>query len=289
MLTGWLAATGLGVTLIALIVQQHPAVGTTAWWMTRPVTPRRLLASRLLLLGIIVVGVPAVCDTVLMFRHGVSAASMISVLAEWSVLGTVALGLVMVMASLTTSLARFAVLVVASLIGVSVALNVAAFLALNESHPLAVYGTTTYAGALISRPEDPTGLVAAWVLLIATAFVVLHTLYTRRTRGRAVTLGLAGGLLSLAAAVAWPWPLLHASAAPPAWASLAGALRLEGPPQSVTSTTAVFMTGLGRNGGPLTHGFTSATSRRAGSPPRAYAEERSTSRAARSPRDPSAS
>ncbi len=114
MLTGWMTATGLGMTLVALVMQQHPAVGSNAWWMTRPVTPRLLLASKLLLLTPVVLGVPLICDAVLMAVHGISAGQMLRVLIEWAIVGMVALGLVMVAAALTTSLARFALLIGAS-------------------------------------------------------------------------------------------------------------------------------------------------------------------------------
>ena len=37
------------VVFIALVVQEHPLVGTTAFWMTRPMPPRALLASKAIL------------------------------------------------------------------------------------------------------------------------------------------------------------------------------------------------------------------------------------------------
>ena len=37
--------------LLALVVQTHPLVGSDAFWMTRPIPPRALLASKILLLG----------------------------------------------------------------------------------------------------------------------------------------------------------------------------------------------------------------------------------------------
>ena len=231
MLIGWVAATGLGVTLVALVMQQHPAVGSNAWWMTRPVTPRLLLASRFLLLGPVVLGVPAVCDAILMTVHGVSAGQMLRVLIEWAIVGLVALGVVMVAAALTTSLGRFALLIGASLIVVGLALNIAMAIALSDSHPFQRWGMTAYAGALISKPDDPTALVIAWVVLIVVSLWLLHTLYTRRGRGRAVTIGLAGGVIAVSVAVAWPWPLLHAGPAAPTWAAASGPLRLEGPQQ----------------------------------------------------------
>ena len=41
-----LAEVLFSVVFIALVVQEHPLVGTTAFWMTRPIPPRALLASK---------------------------------------------------------------------------------------------------------------------------------------------------------------------------------------------------------------------------------------------------
>jgi hypothetical protein len=38
------------IALIALVVQEHPLVGTSAFWMTRPIPWRALLATKLILL-----------------------------------------------------------------------------------------------------------------------------------------------------------------------------------------------------------------------------------------------
>ena len=45
--TRWLGM----IAIVALVVQTHPLVGSDAFWMTRPIAPRTLLVSKLVLLG----------------------------------------------------------------------------------------------------------------------------------------------------------------------------------------------------------------------------------------------
>src|SRR5207247_6357855 len=53
------AALQIGMLLIVpLIVQAHPPVGTDAFWMTRPIPPRTLFASKLGLLAALTVVLP---------------------------------------------------------------------------------------------------------------------------------------------------------------------------------------------------------------------------------------
>ena len=229
-LVTWLASTCVGVMLVALVVQQHPAVGSNAWWMTRPVTPRILLASRLFLLGLVVLAVPAVCEAVLMAAHGVAPGQMFEVVVESCLAGLFALGLLMVAAAMTTSLARFALLLGGCLVVLVIALNIAMTVAVADREPFQDRSISGFAGALIAHPEEPTPMVMAWGVSILTAIWLLHTLYTRRTRAGAAGIALMGGIGAIVVAVGWPWPLLHAQPGAPAWTN---ALSLEAPPQSL--------------------------------------------------------
>ena len=48
----------LGVVLVAALIQEDMLVGTTAFWITRPISGARLLTAKLLGLGIIFVVLP---------------------------------------------------------------------------------------------------------------------------------------------------------------------------------------------------------------------------------------
>ena len=52
--------------LVAVVVQAHSLVGTTAFWFVRPIPPRTLLLSKALLLLLALVAFPAIVDVVLM-------------------------------------------------------------------------------------------------------------------------------------------------------------------------------------------------------------------------------
>jgi hypothetical protein len=233
MLLESLAGTALALTLIALVVQQHPLVGTDAWWMTRPVAPQTLLGSRLILIVILVVVVPAVCDAVLMAVYRVPAGQMARVSLEWALLRGVGMLLVMAAAAVTKTFARFVLLAGACLIGAAVAVNLALMLAVSDVQGAIFSVSSDFAAALVSRPADPTALVAAWIAIAIAGLLLLRSQYTTRSRPRSVAIGIAGAILAVAVGVAWPWPLLHAESDAPAWAASPDALRLEAPPQAV--------------------------------------------------------
>lgn len=73
------------IVLVALVVQEHPLVGTSAFWMTRPIPPRKLLAAKLILLGGAVIAAPVIAEIVLMVAYEVPAAQIAGVAAQTSV------------------------------------------------------------------------------------------------------------------------------------------------------------------------------------------------------------
>jgi hypothetical protein len=228
-----LAGMALAVTLIALVVQQHPLVGSDAWWMTRAVAPRTLLGSRLVLIGLLVVVVPLVCDAVLMAVYRVPAGQMARVSLEWALLRGIGMLLVMAAAAVTKTFARFVLLVGACLIGAAVAINLALLLALSNIEGAFVSVSSDFAAAVISRPSDPTALVAAWIVIAIAGLLLLRSQYTTRSRPRSVAIGIGGAILAVAVGVLWPWPLLQARSGAPDWAASTDTLRLDAPPQRV--------------------------------------------------------
>ena len=54
------------IVIVPLVVQTHPLVGSTAFWMTRPIPWRTLCASKIVLLGVTFVAAPAACEIALM-------------------------------------------------------------------------------------------------------------------------------------------------------------------------------------------------------------------------------
>src|SRR5262249_38024591 len=100
----------LFVVIVPLVVQTHPAVGSDAFWMTRPIPPQRLFPEKLLLLCAAVAVVPIAADVVLMALYEVPLATSAAVAAQGLFFKSLWIALLMAMAVVTASLPRFAVL-----------------------------------------------------------------------------------------------------------------------------------------------------------------------------------
>ena len=110
--TGWLAYTLLfwgmqlfTVVLVPLVLQADPAVGTNAFWMTRPIRPAVLAASKLLLLLMLLVLVPTASMMVLTATYHVPAGEVMRVGLEMAILQTLWVALLMAAWSATVSFA----------------------------------------------------------------------------------------------------------------------------------------------------------------------------------------
>ncbi len=78
----WWAWLLLFVTIVPTIVQSHPVVGSTAFWMTRPVPAMTLLGSKALLLVTALVVLPALADVPQMAAYGIPFTRMLAVVAQ---------------------------------------------------------------------------------------------------------------------------------------------------------------------------------------------------------------
>jgi hypothetical protein len=112
----------------------------------------------------------------------------------------------------TPSLLRFLLLIVGGVAAVAGLISVFTTLVI-----LTASDDALDAGA--SPLQDPTGLIVAWWLLMATALGVILYQYRHRRLGRAVTLGAAGLFATAVIPFAWPWQFARpAEPDPGAWA-----------------------------------------------------------------------
>ena len=118
--TRWLGM----VVLIALVVQTHPLVGSDAFWMTRPIPPRALLASKMLLLGTTVVAVPVLCESVLMAASAAPIGPIVRVAVQTALFQALWLLALTALSATTRSLARFALVVGGLLVSVALLINI---------------------------------------------------------------------------------------------------------------------------------------------------------------------
>jgi len=200
------------VIFIALVVQEHPLVGTTAFWMTRPTPARALLASKAMFLGAAVVVAPVIAEVVLMIVYRVPAAQIAAVATQSALFWALWLCVIMSLAALTPNLAKFALVIGGGIMAIVVFI-VTTFAILidrmNDEPPLSGSGDA----------YDPTSEVARTVMVIAAAILLLAVQYRTRARARAVAIGAAGVVIASIAGSAWPWPWLGPRVVTPAWAA----------------------------------------------------------------------
>jgi hypothetical protein len=188
--TRWLGM----VLIVALVVQTHPLVGSNAFWMTRPISWRLLLASKLLLLVTTLVAVPTVAELVLMIACRVPITEALPIALQLILFQCLWLFIFMALSSVTKNLARLAVVAGSVLIGLILLLNViiAVMMRRMADGPQMV--------DVIPRTEtSPVGLVVTLLLTIAAVFTLVTVQYRTRSVRTSVLSGLLGICVALAA------------------------------------------------------------------------------------------
>ena len=215
----WLAELLLRIVLVALVVQTHPLVGSDAFWMTRPIPPPTLLASKLVLLGVLTVVAPAFAKAALMAAHGVPPALIGEVAVETALFQTFWLVVLMTAASLTSNLTRFALLCGGALVALALVVTATAAImfAQIDDGPRDAGGAGT---------EEPTATIVLTIVAVVAGVALLAVQYRTRSRIRSVPVGAAGLILAFLVSEAWPWPILAPKVDVPAWATRESALRL---------------------------------------------------------------
>jgi hypothetical protein len=192
----------LGMALIvALVVQTHPLVGSDAFWMTRPISWRVLLSSKLVLLVMTLVAVPAVAELALMVACRMSMREALPIALQLILFQCLWLFIFMALSSVTRSLAQLSVVAGGVLIGLILLLNVtlAVMMRRMDDGPRMV--------DVVPRTEaSAAGFVVMLLLTIATAFTLVTVQYRTRWVRRSVLTGAAGICVVLAEVLFWPSP-----------------------------------------------------------------------------------
>lgn len=234
---GWLAQILLAALLVPLLVHTHAAVGTMAFWLTRPFPPSTVARSKLLLLFTLFIVVPAVCDATMMAFYGVPGSTLLLAVVEASLKRGAVLCVVLPIAVLTRNLAQFAVTIGAILVALAIIINIWLMVSLrhaNDGSMVAVLATGPSRGFEFISPDPTPETFAGIAAILFGVVAVFHQYRTRATR-RTIAI-VAGGLVVMAIiANAWPWPVLQARSEMPAWAADPSSARL------VTARTMVDM------------------------------------------------
>lgn len=223
----WFARQLGMLLLVPLIVQAHPAVGTDAFWMTRPIPPLLLAASKTVLIAMLLLVVPVTAQLALMLSVGVPGREAAFVALEGAI-GTAAwLTPLAAGAVVTLNLPRFALLAGAALLSVVlwIAIEIIRIRDLDGEYVTEL----TFAGpqrSVLPPADDPTQFVV-FLLLMTLAGLVLFALQYR-TRLRRISVAVGVGLVALVvyAVPYWPFPLLQVRSVLPSWVHDPAAVRL---------------------------------------------------------------
>jgi hypothetical protein len=205
------------LVIVPMIVQADAAVGSEVFWWTHPIPPRALLAAKAILLGVVIVTLPASLELAAMLIAHVPPPEIARIAASTLLSSTVWLALLLAGSAVTASLPKFA------LLGVSVVVGLAASLIVWET--IVLIGARNY-NTLVSvgvgvAPEttDVTNFVVFLAGLIVACCAVLVLQYQRRQRIVSVPAGVGTLVAAFLAASWWPWPLIQTTVPPPDWAS----------------------------------------------------------------------
>ena len=194
MFAGWAVGMQIvtGFLLAGHLVLEDTVVGTTAFWLTRPLTRGRLLAAKITAGGLLLVVAPTLALVPVWLANGFSLRELMLAAGEFVVWQAVTLLVAFAFASLTANLGQFFF----AAVGVAVAFVVA----------IVPASYAPWFANLGSQVEKTRQLLVLLTPIPILALVIAHQFLTRRTRRG--WLAIAGGLLVIhAIRVAWPLDL----------------------------------------------------------------------------------
>lgn len=201
---------------VSLIVHEEPLVGSSAFWLTRPIDRRALLIAKLLTISAVLVGIPVVVNTVLLAVWSAPVSSIVTADLQLALIRTAWLAVAFIVASLTPSTVAYTLATIGALValGAGSVITLTLLSVLNQSRGIV-------RGSLPEPPvPDDTGWIALYLGIALMGLGVVAFQYS--TRRQWVTLAM--GALVLTASVFWlprvPWRFARANEpTPPTWAT----------------------------------------------------------------------
>jgi len=221
------AALQFGMLLIVpLIVQAHPAVGTDAFWMTRPFPPRTVFGAKVVLLSALTVLLPCAARLALMLWIGVPAREALLVTLDTAISSTAWLAVLIAGAVVTLNLPRFALLCGA--VVVSFVLLVTLMIMRTQMSESSATGTLVMGSPqpVLPPAEDPTEAILFLLAVTAVGCGLAAMQYRTRRRLASVPVAVGGLMLAVFAIPHWPIPLLKVQSALPAWTGSSSVVQL---------------------------------------------------------------
>ena len=203
----WLVAV-LKICLLAVIVtqlvQKDSTIGSTAFWLSRPVSRARLLSGKVLFLVLAIILPSLLVEVGLLFVCGVIPHDILRSVPQILFLALLAVATLMMLAAVTSSLARMIFAGGVALVGLPLLwFLVGGAWVLYLLEP----GTVVDVDVPVAQPVPPLSLSTyvvgiALVLLVTAVAVVGHQYLTRRTTGSRIIL-VAGVCLVLLSMGHW--------------------------------------------------------------------------------------
>ena len=191
---GFLAGARLAFTILltVLLVQRDSPVGTTAFWLTRPIQPAAMAASKLISAVLLLAALPAVVGWLLFTALGLPRGDVLAGVWQLVIEQIMVVGLSAMGASITATIPQFAVVAVAALLLINMLIG--------QARPF------TQQLPALPLSGSATPLVRWAVVTVLGTVAVLAYQYSRRhvVRAAAVVAGvLVLGVLSALTAGAW--------------------------------------------------------------------------------------
>jgi hypothetical protein len=213
--------------LVPLIIQAHPAVGTDAFWMTRPIPPRALFAAKAVLLATLMLVVPSVAELALMRSIGVPAREAVFVTLDSLIIRAAWLAVLGAGAVVTLNLPRFAILCGAVFLSFVLLITITLMTARYDEGDYSTELVGFSSGQPVLPPaEDPTAGIVFLLGVTAAGLGLAALQYRTRLRRVSVPAGLASVAVLALAVAYWPFPLLRVPSVLPPWVHNSNAVRL---------------------------------------------------------------
>ena len=203
----WLVAV-LKICLLAVIVtqlvQKDSTIGSTAFWLSRPVSRARLLSGKVLFLVLAIILPLLLVEVGLLFFSGVTPHDTLRSVPQTVFLALLAVATLMMLAAVTSSLARMIFAGGVALVGLPLLwFLVAGAWALYLLEPGTVVDVDVPAAQPVPPPSLSTYVVGTALVLLVTAVAVVGYQYlTRKTTGSRIIL-VAGVCLVLLSIGHW--------------------------------------------------------------------------------------
>lgn len=203
----------LQIIIVCQLVQADALAGTTAFWLTRPISRKGLLLSKSLFIFQVLVLPSLITEVIVLRINGISVSQTLSALPQEFVLQS-ALFLVpaMLLASLTPNLARLAITGLASVI---------AFFLIHYTVLASVMTFGTGPGRRINAvlpgqwpaifSNNPSATMASAILAVVLGVIVIAYQYLKRRTLHSGAAAVVGMCLVIGNLNIWSWNLLKSS------------------------------------------------------------------------------